>query len=362
MDCDSPETIRNGSCAIPEGIESEGAAVRKLAGKVIARRTATVDKLLLSVPHVGPDTSNEHVLQLFESHPEFDAVPVVRDSKPEGIVHRRRFVELFVRPFYREVHGKRPCTLYMDSHPLIVDATLTVEELGETLVEADQRYLSEGFIICRDGQYAGLGRSQDLIREMTRLRLESARYANPLTLLPGNVPVNEAIDQLLAAEVGFVAAYCDLNHFKSYNDVYGYSLGDEMIKLTARVLADMVDPRVDFLGHIGGDDFIVLLQSADWERRCVDALTAFDRKARELFSAPDLARGWISAEDRRGQLMKYPLTSLAIGAVMVMPAQYVSHLQVAAQATEAKKMAKRNESSSLFIERRTLAEAVAGES
>lgn len=360
MQCDSTEAHADSMHAAPDGTTLQGAGIRMLAGKVIARRTATVDKLLLSVPYVGPDATNETVLHLFEAHPEFDAVPVVRGATPEGIIHRRRFVELFVRPFYREVHGKRPCTLYMDSHPLIVDVTLTVEELGETLVEADQRYLSEGFIICRDGCYAGLGRSQDLIREMTRLRLESARYANPLTLLPGNVPVNEAIDQLLAAEVSFVAAYCDLNYFKSFNDVYGYSLGDEMIKLTARVLADMIDPRVDFLGHIGGDDFIVLLQSADWERRCTDALAVFDRKARDLFSPQDLARGWISAEDRRGQMMMYPLTSLAIGAVMVTPAQYVTHLQVAAQATEAKKMAKRNEYSSLFVERRTLAETVAG--
>ena len=281
-------------------VRGERTATRSLADKVVARRTATVVKLLVEIPQVGPDSSNDTVLQIFEAHPEFDALPVVRDGVPEGIIHRHRFVELFVRPFYREVHGKRACTLYMDANPLVVDATLTVEELGETLAESDQRYLSEGFIICNDGRYAGLGRSQDLIREMTRLRLESARYANPLTLLPGNVPINEAIDQLLAGGVHFVAAYGDLNHFKSFNDVYGYSLGDEMIKLTARVLGDAIDPALDFLGHIGGDDFIVLFQSDDWERRCINALTAFDRNARGLFDAKDLARGWISAEDRRG--------------------------------------------------------------
>jgi len=356
VQCDEHEIESAEVPAVTGDVHIERAGTRRLADKVVARRTATVAKLLVEIPHVRPDSSNDTVLQIFEAHPEFDALPVVRDGVPEGIIHRHRFVELFVRPFYREVHGRRACTLYMDANPLVVEAALTVEELGETLVEADQRYLSEGFIICDDGRYAGLGRSQDLIREMTRLRLESARYANPLTLLPGNVPINESIDQLLAEGVRFVAAYCDLNHFKAFNDVYGYSLGDEMIKLTARVLGDAIDPKFDFLGHIGGDDFIVLFRSDDWERRCTNVLSSFDRNVRSLFGAKDLARGWICAEDRRGQPVMFPLTSLAIGAVIVAPGQFVTHLQVAAHATEAKKLAKRNEYSSLFVERRVLPE------
>lgn len=322
----------------------------------VPRRIETVAKLLVVVPHVSPNTTNDSVLQIFEAHPEFHALPVVEDSVPEGIIHRHRFVELFVRPYYREIHGKRPCTLYMDAHPLLIESSLTLEDFSETLVESDQRYLTEGFIICERGRYAGLGRSQDLIREMTRLRLESARYANPLTLLPGNVPINEAIDQLLAMGTRFVAAYGDLNHFKAYNDVYGYSRGDEMIKLTARVLADAIDPAGDFLGHIGGDDFIALLKSEDWEERCSKALISFDRNARALFDPADLERGGINGEDRRGQQVTFPLTSLAIGAVVVSPGRFFTHLQVSAHATEAKRMAKRAEGSSLFVERRALPE------
>lgn len=340
-----------------DSVETAGStsAASRLVREV-QRRTETVAKLLVTVPHVSPATTNDKVLQIFESHPEFYALPVVQEAIPEGMIHRHRFVELFVRPYYREVHGKRSCTLYMDPHPLIIESSLTLEELSETLVEADQRYLSEGFIICEQGHFVGLGRSQDLIREMTRLRLESARYANPLTLLPGNVPINEEIDQLLGAGTRFVAAYCDLNHFKAFNDVYGYSVGDEMIKLTARILVDAIDPIADFIGHIGGDDFIALFRSEDWERRCNHALASFDRNARALFDPADLARGGISGEDRRGQKVMFPLTSLAIGAVIVPAGRFFTHLQVAAHATEAKKMAKRSEGSSLFVERRAPAE------
>jgi diguanylate cyclase (GGDEF)-like protein len=171
-------------------------------------------------------------------------------------------------------------------------------------------------------------------------------------MLPGNVPINEHIERLLDARATFSAAYCDLNHFKAFNDAYGYSLGDEMIKLTAKVLNDACDLNRDFLGHIGGDDFIILLQSDDAEARCECALLAFDRHAAALFRPEDLKRGAMRAEDRHGHEILFPLTSLAIGIVVVKPEHFASYLQVAAAATEAKKLAKRQTGSSLWIERR----------
>lgn len=321
--------------------------------KIVANRTVTVEKLLVNAPFVSPQTQNEEVLLLFETHPELDAIPVVKDGKPMGLILRHYFIELFVRPYYRELHGKRSCTKYMETHPLVVERNVTIQELSETLVESHQRYLSQGFIIIDDSLYLGLGRSQDLIREITQLQLEAARYANPLTMLPGNVPISEHIERLLGASVHFSAAYCDLNHFKAFNDAYGYSSGDEMIKLTARVLSSACDLNRDFVGHIGGDDFIVLFQSDDWEARCSNALKEFDRNAARLFRPEDVAQGAIRAEDRRGNAILFPLTSLAVGMVVVKPGGFVSHLQVATAASEAKKQAKRQTGSSLWIERRS---------
>jgi EAL domain-containing protein (putative c-di-GMP-specific phosphodiesterase class I)/GGDEF domain-containing protein len=320
--------------------------------KIVANRTVTVEKLLVKLPTANPATVNDEVLRLFETSAELDAIPVVDDGNPVGLVMRQGFIELFVRPYYRELHGRKPCTMYMEPHPLVVDRDVTIQQLSETLVESDQRYLSQGFIIIDEGQYLGFGRSRDLIREVTRLQMEAARYANPLTMLPGNVPINEHIERLLDAGTAFSAAYCDLNHFKAFNDAYGYSLGDEMIKLTSKVLNDACDLNRDFLGHIGGDDFIILLQSDDAEARCERALLAFDRHAATLFRPDDVMRGSMRAEDRRGHEILFPLTSLAIGIVVVKPEHFASHLQVAAAATEAKKLAKRQNGSSLWIERR----------
>jgi len=103
-----------------------------------------------------------------------------------------------------------------------------------------------------------------------------ARYANPLTLLPGNVPINEHIEHLLHTGTPFHVCYCDLDNFKPYNDVYSYRHGDEMIT-AGRTYSELgMRSKLDFIGHIGGDDFILLMQSRDFQARCEQALRSFE--------------------------------------------------------------------------------------
>ena len=193
---------------------------------------------------------------------------------------------------------------------------------------------------------------QDLLRELTQMQLEAARYANPLTLLPGNVPINEHIERLLHLNTSFIACYCDLDHFKPFNDTYSYRKGDEMIQLTGRILNWACDPKLDFIGHIGGDDFILLMQSRDWKSRCEQALRSFEQAASLMFKEEHLVDGGYTSEGRDGMEKFHPLTSLSIGAIQVMPGQFISHHEVSAAMSEAKKMAKKIPGNSLFIEQR----------
>jgi diguanylate cyclase (GGDEF)-like protein len=158
---------------------------------------------------------------------------------------------------------------------------------------------------------------------------------------------------LLQGSAEFCACYCDLDHFKPFNDVYGYHSGDDVIQLTGKILAEVCDPDHDFIGHIGGDDFIILFQSADWEARCQRALAGFAKGILEFFSAEDRARQGYVAKDRHAEEVFYPLTSLSIGAVQVEPCKQASHHKISAAAAEAKKQAKGIPGNSLFVERRT---------
>jgi diguanylate cyclase (GGDEF)-like protein len=314
------------------------------------RSQTTAHKLLTYVEPVHPDTLIDHIFERFNANPALRIIPVVRNSVPLGLINRYHFIDRFSKPFQRELHSKKPCGDLIQGDPLLVEKGMPIEELSHFMAEADSRHFADGFIITENGRYMGVSSGQDLLRELTQMQLEAARYANPLTLLPGNVPINEHIERLLLANTPFVACYCDLDHFKPFNDTYSYRKGDEMIQLTGRILSWACDPKLDFIGHIGGDDFILLLQSRDWKSRCEQALRSFEQAAELLFKEEHLAAGGYYSEGRDGNVKFHPLTSLSIGAIQVAPRQFLSHHEVSAAMTDAKKMAKKTNGNSLFIE------------
>ena len=309
-------------------------------------------KLLRVVPTVTPEMTNLQVYDVFRDNSELEVIPVVRDGLPLGLITRPSLFDRFARLYLRELYGRKPCTVFMDERPLIADKDTSLQELSRIIVEADRHHLSNGFIITHQGRYLGMGTGQDLMREITQMQINAARYANPLTLLPGNVPINEHIERLLQRGVPFAACYVDLDHFKPYNDVYGYRKGDDVIQLIGRILTECCDPHSDFIGHIGGDDFIILFQSEDWEARCRLIIALFAASIGEHYRPEDRARGGYASEDRRGNTVFHALISLSLGVVKTEPGQFLSHHQIAGATSEAKKQAKKIPGNSLFIERR----------
>jgi diguanylate cyclase (GGDEF)-like protein len=313
---------------------------------------ATAEKLLRHVSPVSPDTHNTTVFERFNAELELHAIPVVKNDIPVGMINRQAMIERMARPYRQELFGKKPCSKFMDTSPLIVDKNISIQELSALIVEGERHHLTNGFIITGDGYYRGLGTGHDLVREITQMQIAAARQANPLTQLPGNIPINERIGSLLESGAIFYTCYCDLDHFKPFNDIYGFHKGDEVIMLTAEVLTEFCDPARDFIGHVGGDDFIVLFRSEDWEGRCKSILKAFGERILEFFSIEDRERGGYVTEDRQGKKAFQPLTSLSLGVVKILPGEFSSLHQVAAIATATKKQAKKIPGNSLFIERR----------
>ena len=315
-------------------------------------RNLTAQKLLVHVEPVQPETKNRLVYERFSKNAALRSIPVVQDDIPVGLISRYKFIEHYTQRFKRMLLGNKPCRQIMHDQPLLVDVSTPLLEISHTISQSGYPHLDDGIIITKQGCYAGLSTGQDLLHAITQMQIEAARYANPLTLLPGNVPINEHTERLLQAAKPFYACYCDLDNFKQFNDVYGYRKGDEIIQLTARILGWACDSKLDFLGHIGGDDFMLLKQSADWEHRCQQALQSFAQASELLFTEAHRAAGGYLSEDRHGNKIFHPLPSLSIGAVYIAPGKYNSHHEVAAAATEAKTMAKRTLGNSLFIEKR----------
>jgi diguanylate cyclase (GGDEF)-like protein len=181
------------------------------------------------------------------------------------------------------------------------------------------------------------------------LQLTIARHANPLSGLPGNVPLNEHIQQAIQQKRHATVCYFDLDNFKPYNDTYGYNKGDKVINKTAKILSQHIDHEIDFLGHVGGDDFIVIFDSQDWRSRCKKMLSAFESLYVELYTAEHLQQGGIHAQDRHGHQLFYPLLSLSIGAVTISDFDYLrDETDLAEHATKAKSKAKKISGNSLY--------------
>lgn len=313
----------------------------------------TAEKLRLQVDPVPPSASNNEVQLRFQREPELQSLPVVDHGTPVGLLNRHDFMDMMARPYSRELYGKRSCDAFMERSILVADQQITIHELSERIVNSDPRHIFHGFILTHGGRYKGMGSGHDLMREITQMQLSAARYANPLTQLPGNVPIYEQVDSLLAGQQPFIAAYCDLDHFKPFNDIHGYRMGDEVIQWTGKLLGEHFHRAGDFVGHLGGDDFILVAQDFDWEDRLVVFLEAFEAGRAKFFTEHEQVKGGYETEDRQGRTVFFPLLSISIGVVLVQPGNYASHHEVAAASTSAKKMAKRKEGCSIFIERRS---------
>ena len=198
----------------------------------------------------------------------------------------------------------------------------------------------------------------DLPEFLARIRMiikrtQGVLAANPLTRLPGNVSIETRINEALKSGAPLDVLYLDLNHFKAYNDAYGFQAGDRVIKATGELLLSVVraSPK-DFVGHIGGDDFIVVTQPDRSEALAQRMLEAFAHLAPTFYGETDRKRGYILSTDRQGNVKQFPLLSLSIGIVTNRHRKLASLGQVSQIGAEVKKKAKSLGGNRCYVDRR----------
>ncbi len=191
----------------------------------------------------------------------------------------------------------------------------------------------------------------------TLRRAREMRALSPLTGLPGNIRIQEEIRRLVSEEPqSFGVLYADLDNFKAYNDHYGFVRGDRAIQATARiatqVVHDLAGPSA-FVGHVGGDDFVILVSPDEAEPAAKGLCERFDATAPDLYDAIDLERGYIELENRQGTLQRFPLLSVSVGCVTTANRRFAHFGEVVSVASEMKLVAKRTPGSSFAFDRRT---------
>jgi diguanylate cyclase (GGDEF)-like protein len=193
----------------------------------------------------------------------------------------------------------------------------------------------------------------------TLRRAQEMRSESPLTGLPGNIRILEFLGNLVTSEQPFALLYADLDNFKAYNDHYGFLRGDDALRFAARCIQEtaleVVGDNV-FVGHLGGDDFVVVCPPESAERLCKELVERTTRDFPTLYEEKDRSRGFIEIENRQQQVERFPLLSISIGVATTSRRRFTHPSEVVAVATELKEYAKRTDGASYAVDRRAAPE------
>ncbi|MDD2265285.1 GGDEF domain-containing protein [Sulfuricurvum sp.] len=266
--------------------------------------------------------SMESLLNLLNENKEMFLVPVVDTSMhPIGIVHEHQLKSIACSPYGRSLTQNRSSNLsaletYIEPIP-VVDLTMPLETIIE-LFSLSQN--APGVLVMESSRYIGYLSAREMIEVVHERNLIRARDENPLTRLPGNFRINEYTASIIESGTDAVLAYFDFDHFKPYNDYYGFRNGDRVILLFTDLMHKVLSQEY-FKGHIGGDDFFVgatLKNEHTFDRVCNEIerlILTFSDEVREFYEPKDRERGCIVAEDREGNMREFKL--LGVSSVVV---------------------------------------------
>jgi len=184
---------------------------------------------------------------------------------------------------------------------------------------------------------------------------EKSLDTSPLTRLPGGVAIEKNLEQRLANNTSFAFCLMDLDNFKAYNDTYGYAKGNQLIKASANIIQNAVSEfgnKDDFIGHIGGDDFVVIANPQKYVKICNAIIESFDKSVLYFYNQEDIDRGCIVGENRQGQVVSFPVASISIAVVTDHDHQLDNYIKISEIAAELKEHAKSIQGSVYVIDKR----------
>ncbi len=280
---------------------------------------------------------------LFESDPARGVVVLGDEGQPQDIVTRQGLLALLSHLYGNALFRSRPAISVAQGAMLLVDVATPPEEAARraTARPAETRY--DPLVVTEGGQYRGVVAVAEILDYLNREALRRARLSNPLSGLPGAPLLEAEVSARLAAHRPLALVLADLDGFKAYNDHYGLARGDEVLLQLARQLQALVaegDPD-DFLGHIGGDDFVLLTSPARAEALTGAIRARFNTLAPRLYDQRDLDKQGIDGHNRAGRQQFFGL--LTISAVAVDAAAYTNptYTLLTEQASQLKVLAKR---------------------
>lgn len=287
--------------------------------------------------------------ELFGNNPELFGVTVVSGNRCMGVITRKHLDHKLGGRYGFTLFQNKEVVFIMDNEYLEVDVNTSIKDVSDRAMQRRQDTIYDFIVVSKNDEYFGVVTIKELLLKSMEIAVCVARDTNPLTGLPGNNMIKHKIDSCISSRSSYSIIYIDIDNFKAYNDVYGFSKGDMIIKVLSDTLKNTSSDS-DFIGHIGGDDFVVVLGGFNYSEYFKTLTAQFSAETIPLYSDEDRTNGYIITANRKGIIERFPLVSLTAAVVTNEKESYSSSAEVMKLLSKRKKVGKSVSGSSIISE------------
>ncbi len=268
-----------------------------------------IENLCTATGIVSPTVMVPDVYDTFKKNPDCFGLCVIENELPVGIVTQEKLALRLSGHYGFALNQNKTISQIMDKSFLSVDHKTPVSVVSSMALSRPNDKLYDFIVVTENDKYIGTVTIKDLLQKTTEIEVSAAKHQNPLTGLPGNLIIEQKLSQCAASAERYSVAYFDIDNFKAYNDVYGFENGDLVIKLLADILKQHISDE-QFIGHVGGDDFIVIVYDHVTAEYFKDIAEQFELEVLDFYNLKDIQNGYITTTNRRGEVEQFPLVTL----------------------------------------------------
>ncbi len=294
---------------INDANEKKNHLLDKVSSEIYICNVSTLQKSINSKILVS------QVFDLMEKDRSISGLCITEDGYVTGTITRNELYRRLSFQYGYSLYSNKAIETIMSRVFLKVDYHDSIETVANKAMSRDFDQMYDFVTVTRDDKYFGIVTVKDLLEKALQIGVSNARHLNPLTELPGNILIERQLENCINTGLDYCVLYFDINNFKAYNDVYGFENGDKIIKCTTQILKNNLTEKSDFIGHIGGDDFMAIIEKKDTEAICKQIIEGFDEAIKGYYSKNDLDRGYITTKNRHGVEEDFPILSISISAV-----------------------------------------------
>ena len=298
-----------------------------------------IGDISVEVPSISLPIQNRVVNDIFEQSKDIQGVVVVKDDIPIGLISKVHFYQNMGTMYGYHLYMGRSAELLMNKAPLIVDYYTTIVDVSTLAMSRKDEEIYDYIIVTKDSYYVGVVSVRHLLITFAEIQTENASVLDPLTRLPGNSVIHEKLTATLSVKQ-FSVLCVDLDYFKSYNDIYGFKRGDDLLTDVSKILHTNIAKNGGFLGHIGGDDFVAIFHHFRIDEICQTIIQQFEAAKKFYYPNDHFTQKYVISENRRGNIEKIPLISISITVVTNQTKSYINVEEIVSDATKVKKLCK----------------------